>query len=382
MQGKIQENGIARGIGDRVELEQQNPCPETRSAMVIGSSPLEKPGGVEACCRAIMATLDAGGFAAEYLCGSEREDRFRLAALPGKRLWWSTADALRASAAAKERPTRDLVITNGPVGWGIRGHRSVHYYHGTYAGQAEAIRRKIRRRGHMKLRYLDSLTLERMAGRGKLCLANSHRTAREVNQFFGYDCEVVWCPVDTKAFSPGTRDDELRARLGLVESKPTGLFIGFDRPTKGPDAAAEVMRSLPEVQWVVLGAGAEGTGKTETHRRRLACADMASLYRSVDFLLVTSVYESFGLALAESVACGTPVVAGPTGAGDLLGQSEALQDYLLPDPQDTRRFVTTIRSLLDDPSKATQAALDGRSKVKATLGVDAWGERFTEAVMS
>jgi len=177
------------------------------------------------------------------------------------------------------------------------------------------------------------------------------------------------------------KDEELRERIGLIDSKPTGLFIGADRPTKGPDTAAEVMRRLPEVQWVIVGAGSKEMSKLGALSHRFARSDMAALYRSVDFLLVTSVYESFGLALAESLACGTPVVAGPTGAGDLLATGGTLQDYLLPDPQDSGGFVTRIRALLDSPSKAAKAALEGRGRVVATLGIDVWGDRFMQAVM-
>jgi glycosyltransferase involved in cell wall biosynthesis len=46
---------------------------------------------------------------------------------------------------------------------------------------------------------------------------------------------------------------------------------------------------------------------------------MAELYAAVDFTILPSFYEPFGLVVPESLACGTPVIVSPyVGAKDLL----------------------------------------------------------------
>ena len=204
-------------------------------------------------------------------------------------------------------------------------------------------------RGYLKLKYFDSMSLERMAGRGKLCLANSERTAREVADRFGYDCKVVWCPVDTDRFTPGIPDEALRHRLGIQSGRPVGLFVGLDRPMKGPSVAVEVMRRTPDVQWVAVGSSASIEATPELLTARLASIDMPALYRSIDFLLVTSVYEPFGLVVAEALCSGTPVIAGPTGAGDLLMANGSLGQYLVDDPARRIEFREQGQGCVDRP---------------------------------
>jgi glycosyltransferase involved in cell wall biosynthesis len=374
------ERGSFRELERTLPTRQQLPQEGLR-AMVVGSAPLDESGGVEACCREVISALDANGFSSEYLSGREQVGS-QLKRVPGRRLWSSMAEAGLAATSARALPDADLVISNGPIGWGIRGRRSVHYYHGTYAGQAEAVRKSVRRRGYLKLKYLDSMSLERMAGRGKLCLANSERTAQEVAHYFGYDCRVVWCPVDTAKFMPGTPDEELKHLLGIKDKRPVGLYIGADRPMKGPAVALEVMRRTPDVNWVAVGSARLSELDTQFLAPRLPSVDMPALYRSVDLLLMTSVYEPFGLVVAEALCSGTPVVAGPTGAGDLLMANGALRHYVVDDPLDELSFVNRVRDVLIDPIKARQAALQGRTKVVNELGSQTWGRRFVRTVWS
>jgi len=46
--------------------------------------------------------------------------------------------------------------------------------------------------------------------------------------------------------------------------------------------------------------------QTTPHERDLADADLPGFYRAADWLLSTSRWEGFGLAIAEAMACGTP----------------------------------------------------------------------------
>lgn len=48
-------------------------------------------------------------------------------------------------------------------------------------------------------------------------------------------------------------------------------------------------------------------------------SDVVSLYKTSDILLVTSLYEGYGLNMVESMACGTPVVATDVGVAKEIG---------------------------------------------------------------
>jgi D-inositol-3-phosphate glycosyltransferase len=143
--------------------------------------------------------------------------------------------------------------------------------------------------------------------------------------------EVIPCGVDLTRFVPRDRQ-EARARLGLKADQPVLLFVGRLDPFKGPDVflqAAAMMQK--KAQLVIVGGNAAGDPEIEK-LRQLACdlrmqkrvhflgarpqEELPLIYSAADVTVVPSYHESFGMAAAESLACGTPVVA--TRAGGLM----------------------------------------------------------------
>ena len=351
-----------------------------RTAMVVGSAPLDGPGGAEACCRALVRLLTGLGFETSYRSAAELIRRTPAARIPGRKLWWSLAEVLAAVRAADGRA--DITVTNGPVGWGIKGRiASVHYYHGTYVGQADAVRSSITYPGYVKMRYLDGM-LERLAGRGKTCVACSDRVRAEVGQWFGHEARTVWLPVDISLFAPGHKDTDLLKRLGIPSGKPVGLFVGAGRPVKGEHAAFEVMRSTGSmISWLTLGE----RPRTELPagvilRDRVPPAQMPALLRSVDLVLAPSEYESFSLLIAETLAVGTPIVTSPcAGAAEFLMRDWPLAQWLVDDPHDIRSLVNVVLTIIGDLLTAREVALWGRARVGKLLSYGAWRARFIEA---
>jgi len=117
------------------------------------------------------------------------------------------------------------------------------------------------------------------------------------------DAPVIPAPVDTELFQP--RDSaQARAELGWPEN---GHYILFPsdpgRPNKGADlfeaALAEARRSVPSLEPVYL----------KGYSRR----EVALVMNAVDVTLLTSRFEGSPVAVRESLACRTPVVAVPVG---------------------------------------------------------------------
>lgn len=352
-------------------------------AVVVASGRLGGGGGVATVCRAMVRALVSTGLRVGYVDSSERIPGVTHRRLPGRRVWLSTAEAL-APRRKLSRKRPDIVVTNGPIGWGARGCQlSVHMYHGAYAGLAEATRHTTRRRGNLKMRVWDSMVLERFAGRGKLCVANSDRTAAEIERLFGHRCAVVWCPVDTERFTPGPEDAKLLRKLNLTPRQPVGLFVGAGRPEKGERTAYAVMERVPDSQWLVVGSGK--TIPPSLNSRVVVVPSVPPetvprLLRSVDVVLAPSLYEAFGLVVAEALACGTPVVSTLSGAADMLLRTAPLDRFFVPDVGDVEALTQVVRSILEDPVEARSVALVGRSRVHATCGQVVWAARFLKAI--
>jgi glycosyltransferase involved in cell wall biosynthesis len=329
-----------------------------------------------AVCRQMVVALEEGGFRTTYVNVSEGARGGRFAA---------AAEAWNAGRSSSRMGPVDVAISNGPIGIGVRGATSVHMYHGTYVGQAAAIRSAISRRGAWRMRVFDGGQLEQRAGRGKVCLANSDRTAAEVAGHFGFQCRVVWCPVEVDEFRPGNLDTALMARIGVARGRPVALFVGADRPMKGPVTAARVARRLRDLTWIVVGrpsAGLDfGTGRV-IWLDSVSRSDMAPLLRSVDVLLAPGPYEPFGILAAEALSSGTPVVTGPSGLADLVLHDHGRR-FLVPDPEDVTAFVRATEAVIEERTSVEVALREVRRLIGEWLAPSVWRERFlTESGLS
>jgi glycosyltransferase involved in cell wall biosynthesis len=131
-------------------------------------------------------------------------------------------------------------------------------------------------------------------------LANSRAVADRIRRFYGRDAAVLHPPVDTGLFTPDGREQD-----GFLY---VGRLVGYKRA----DLVVEAFAGLPH-RLVVVGDGplaprldAIATPNV-TFRRSVTDDELRDLYRSAR-ALVYPVDEDFGIVMAESQACGTPVI--------------------------------------------------------------------------
>jgi glycosyltransferase involved in cell wall biosynthesis len=280
------------------------------------------------------------------------------------------------------------VISNGAVGWYIpnfngNSPRKVHIYHGTYRAQAEAIRPFITHLGYLKLKWWDSMVLERACGAGKQVLCNSDQTRQEVQRYFGRQGVITWLPLDTCHFRP-LDQAACRNRLGLPEQGPVGLFAGSTHPSKGFPVVRSLIRALPGVRWLLAlrgGIPAELQPEQEVRVFQDAPYDLLpTLYGAADFVVLPSRYESFGYTVAEALACGTPVIASPGGASRLFLQEPPLDSLLIANPTDSEQFLAAAQSVLSDTQAYKEAAIQkARPAVVQAMARETWWPRFFAA---
>jgi len=327
----------------------------------------------------VVRLLREIGFETTYVAASELLRKSWIAKIPAKRLWQSVGETL---AAALDDRQADVVVTNGPIGLGIKGKvLSAHYYHGTYVGQADAVRRFISLRGYLKMRYLDGMILERLAGHDKRCVACSDKVSDEVRQWFGHQARVVWYPVDLAKFAPGPRDLGLLESFGLDARRPVGIFVGVGRPMKNETAAFEVMdKTLGRITWLAVGENSGLAPGNAVMANRILPELMPALLRSVDLVLSPSVYDPFPFFVAEALATGVPVIAtAETGSGALLLRKPPLDQWLVRESFDVDALTNAVLAVIDDPPRARQLALEGRERVGRFLSYSAWRDRFLQA---
>ena len=278
------------------------------------------------------------------------------------------------------------VISNGPVGWYVPSFRrnspqKLHIYHGTYRAQAEAIRPFITYLGYLKLKFWDSMVIERACGIGKKVLCNSEQTRHEILRFFDHRGFTTGLPLDTSHFEP-LDQSSCRRRLGLPEQGTIGLFVGSTQPAKGFPIVRALMCSLRGTQWLLAlkgGIPSDLAGNQEVRVVPNATYDtLPTLYNAADLAVFPSVYESFGYAVAEALACGTPVIAAPGGASRSFLQTP-LDSLLIEDATDSEAFVAATRNVLSDLPRYREAVLrNARPRIIETMALENWWPRFLE----
>ena len=158
----------------------------------------------------------------------------------------------------------------------------------------------------------------------KFIVAHSQRMADEAMRHHGVSpkkIRLMYPPVDGSRFSPvdAAARARLRAGLQLADDQCVFLLASTGHRRKGLDLLARFFAGtkLP-VCLVVVGRPVDITAP---HIRYLGYrSDIENVFRAVDFTLLASLYEPFGLVGVESVLCGTPVVA-----ADNVGCAEVIR---------------------------------------------------------
>ncbi len=143
-------------------------------------------------------------------------------------------------------------------------------------------------------------------------VAHSALMKNEAVQHYGIDPNKVvllYPPVDGARFSPvdTAARNTLRAQLDLPSDRAVFLLASTGHKRKGLDLLVEFFaRTELPATLVIAGRPMQGTVRNVRHLGYRN--DIQNVYRAVDFTVMASRYEPFGLVGVESVLCGTPVI--------------------------------------------------------------------------
>jgi glycosyltransferase involved in cell wall biosynthesis len=357
---------------------------------ILTTGPIERLGGMERFLQYVVSGFQERGYAVRvFHAENTGPERWRHPN-PNNKLSFLLAGGLHGfyiGRAAKEalHPRVRLVLSNSTVGWYRlgRGVKHAQFFHGTYRGQAEAIRPFIKYRGYLKLKWWDAMILERLSGRNNIALCCSESIRAEIRRYFGYDAHVMWYPIDLNHFRP--LDTQACRRQLDIKSEAVGLYVGSSHPMKGFGAVEHIVRKFPKLTMLVAVRGPvpESVQKLPNVRvfQNATYDVLPLLYNAADFSMCPSRYDPFPFVVSEALASGTPVIASPHGASLTFYTDLALKPLLTASTDDLEGFEAAVQQVLLDPQKwrdLIQAKV--RPRLEEMMAPENWWRRFQQVV--
>ncbi len=204
-------------------------------------------------------------------------------------------------------------------------------------------------------------------------IAVSHRTRRMIMERYAIPSEkisVVYNAVSQREAQQIYRTERRRR----PDERKTVLYLGRITFQKGPDyfveAAARVLRVLPDVTFVMAGAGdmmermVERVGELGIGDRFhftgfLWGEEIERIFSLSDLYVMPSVSEPFGISPLEAMLYDVPVIVSRQS-----GVSEILKHALKVDFWDIREIASKIIAVLTHPVLAGEMAEKGRDELR------------------
>ncbi|MEK7541993.1 MAG: glycosyltransferase family 4 protein [Patescibacteria group bacterium] len=213
-------------------------------------------------------------------------------------------------------------------------------------------------------------------------LAESDR--RNAQKFLGRDAAVVRSGIDVRAFPYAERKPPVAGRVSLLAA---GIFMRHRRledaiaavkilTDRGVHASLTIIgdqendkKYAEEIKTLVR---VKKIGDRVFFSGRVSEEELVRAYQRHDIFLFPNDPQTWGLAVFEAMACGTPVIVSRgAGAHEVLTDRE---NALLVQPQAPREIVAAVEALVRDPALYSMLSRRGRAFVEERLGWDKYAD--------
>lgn len=195
-------------------------------------------------------------------------------------------------------------------------------------------------------------------------LAPSRRVQEDLAKCYGRTEAVTVIP---HGFSPAraVHRVESRSLFRIPADAFVALYVGDVR--KGLDTAMRAVTAVPGVLLLVVSRsrlsnaveGARSLGIADRVWWVEGMPDTSPAYAAADVLLHPSIYDAFGLVVAEAMSYGVPpVVSSSTGVAELVEDRASGWIVRAGEPDDS---VAALRALKDDPVLVSRLGRNARS---------------------
>jgi glycosyltransferase involved in cell wall biosynthesis len=207
-------------------------------------------------------------------------------------------------------------------------------------------------------------------GQADKVLATSHYMVNELIAHDFGDVGLWRRGVDVERFSPDFATDEMRYRLsdGHVD-RSILMYTGRLAAEKQIEQIVHVLDNVPDTHLALVGDGPHRekleeifAGRNVTYLGYMRGDELSTAYASADiFVFPSSLFETFGLVVAEAMASGLGVVSSRVGGvPEIITQGE---NGFMFEVNDTQAMVDYVRILAEDPAKRLEFGHRARQAV-------------------
>jgi glycosyltransferase involved in cell wall biosynthesis len=358
-----------------------------KTLVLTGFDPLTHTGGIETFTLEFIRLARGLNIHADLLCASAFQNVYRL-----RNTFLGQVYAAGRSLLSLQPESYDFVVSNGYYGGGFfpKQFRTVTIFHSTHAGYAEAVKELVPRSVYLEIKHVVGEIFEQTAAFSAHVVAVSEKVKSELGYYYGIqNIDVIPNPVDTDFFYRLPHKDLLRKKYGISSDRKVGLFVGRWETSKGKDLVEGILQSSEDLFWIIVSStGGEtsppGNGNV-LNFSTLNREEIRELYSLSDFMLFPSRYEGFGLAAAEAMASGLPVIGTPVGFLENVYREQPFSSLSLssvsPDNHDAiPRVKDIIHELLSDGRLWRGISEQGRVEIEKKYSKIIWQRRMKEVL--
>ncbi|MGH9266051.1 MAG: glycosyltransferase [Acidimicrobiales bacterium] len=181
--------------------------------------------------------------------------------------------------------------------------------------------------------------------------------------------------------------EAVTAIRGSARGRPLVLFLGRLVSYKGVDVLIEAMRSVDATLLVVgdgparpaLEAATAGLGDRVLFAGNVSNERRSAYYRAADVFVLPAVSraESFGIAMLEAMAQGTPAISTEVGTGTSWVNVDGETGVVVP-PRDPERLASALAGLFADDGRRKELGAAAAARARRHFSKRAMVEQLTE----
>jgi len=220
-----------------------------------------------------------------------------------------------------------------------------------------------------------------------MIIAVSEKVAKVISRrpfVDGNKIKVVRHGIDLSIFNPSQQKrQDTRIKLGIVDNEVAILFLSFVSKQKGANIAIKALHKLSNIRNIKLIIAGDGEylddAKLLVRHYHIESRTIftgfvpnentSQYYNAADiFIFPTLRVESFGIVIAEAMACKKPIIASNIGSiPDVI--DNGVNGILFP-PGDFKELSKQINRLLSDRKYSEMISQNARQKASYEFGLD------------